>query len=389
MEIQKKFETFRFLRENKSVDAGADTTAYTTIPPGVDPFKMSGKVKFGIDPTADRMHLGHLVPLKVVKRLKENGSDVHIILGTFTAQMGDPSGKDTTRPILSAADTMTNAESLLKIVKRVLGDDITVHKNNEWFDKYTLPEIMNILSKFTVSHLLSRDAFQKRLSSSSPIGMHELIVPILQGLDSYELEAEIEVGGSDQMFNFYLSRETQEMMDQTPEKCIMTPIINGTDGRKMSKSFNNCIWLDDSPKDVFGKAMSISDDVMFEWYPLFVDNYDRNDHPMKLKKDLAQQITSEVWGEAEGLREREDFESQFQKKKLPEDMKEVTSNNIVDFIVELKGVSKSDARRLIQANAVNVMSEEGESVAKVTDFDYVVPQGTIIKVGKRDWARSV
>ncbi len=389
--INKSFGIFKLINEDNEIqnieDTGSKKTGFETIPPNTDITSLKGVVKFGIDPTADKMHLGHLIPLKMVRKLKDQGCDVHIILGTFTAQMGDPSGKDAMRPILSSEQTISNAEALLDQVKRVVGNDITVHRNHEWFNEYTLPKVMSILSKFTVNNLLSRDAFQKRISSGNSIGMHELIVPILQGLDSVELNANIEVGGSDQMFNFYTTRQTQEIMGQKPEICIMSPIINGTDGRKMSKSYSNCIYINDTPKDVFGKVMSISDDVMNEWYPLFYDTY-ANGHPMEMKKSLAAKITGEIWGEEEGVKERAAFEAQFQKRGLPEDIKEAPASNIVDFIIAIKGGSRNDARRLVLGNGVGIVDEESGQVTKV-NVDYDVQEGEIIKIGKRDYGKVV
>lgn len=358
---------------------------FETIPDTVDISSLKGRVKFGIDPTADKMHLGHLIPLRMVRKLKENGCEIHLILGTFTAQMGDPSGKDVMRPILSGDQTKSNADSLLSQIKRIVGDDITVHRNHEWFDEYTLPKVMGILSKFTVSNLLSRDAFQKRMANQSPIGMHELIVPILQGLDSYEIKADIEVGGSDQMFNFYMTRQVQEVMGQKAEVCLMSPIINGIDGRKMSKSYNNCIYINDTPKDVFGKAMSISDSVMYEWYPLFFETTEK-DHPMTMKKNLAEKITEEIWGAEAGKKERASFEAQFQSKQLPTDIKEIAATDLVDFIVSLKKISKSEARRLVQSNAVNLVTDDGATLTKISG-DYKLQSGDIIKVGKRDYGK--
>lgn len=386
--INKSFGMFRLLVESDGSEE-TNTSTFQTIPPDTDIKSLRGKVKFGIDPTGDKMHLGHLIPLRMVRRLKEQGCKVDIILGTFTAQMGDPSGKDTMRPVLAAEQTKANAEALLSQVKRIVGDDVTVHRNHEWFDSYTLPKVMGILSKFTVGNLLSRDAFQKRISSNSSIGMHELIVPILQGLDSVELKSDIEVGGSDQMFNFHTTRQTQEIFGQKPEVCIMAPIINGIDGRKMSKSYNNCIWINDTPKDVFGKAMSISDKVMYEWYPIFFDTpeWDIKVHPMTKKKNLAQKITEEIWGPEAGLKERQSFEAQFQSKGLPENIKEVKAGNIIDFIISVKGGSKSDARRLVTSNAVGVVDEDG-NVTKVS-MDYIVNPGEIIKIGKRDYGRAI
>lgn len=380
MKIIKNWKDYGMITE-------AVTSGFETIPPAQDITKLtSGVVKFGIDPTSTEMHLGHLIPIRMVKKLKEQGCDVHIILGTFTAQMGDPTGKDTMRPILSAEDTKTNADSILGLIKRVLGDDITIHRNGDWFNEYTLPKMMGILSKFNVGQLTSRDAFQKRMAAQEPIGMHELIVPILQGLDSVELDADIEVGGSDQMFNFHITRRTQQMMGQEPEICIMAPIINGTDGRKMSKSYGNCIFLNDSPTDVFGKAMSISDETMHEWYPIFKEDYDREEHPMKLKKELAKIITDEIWPN-EGEKALTSFESTVQKGNKPTDIPTFEMNDEWDFmnyVAKISGQSRSQARRLIQQNAVSVND------VKVKDIGFKdLKTGDIVQVGKRRFGEIV
>jgi tyrosyl-tRNA synthetase len=237
-------------------------------------------------------------------------------LGTFTAQLGDPSGKDTMRPILSAEETERNAESIIDQIARIFGNpnsshpnfkSIQIHRNGEWFGVMNAIKMTNLLSKFTTTQLLARDSFQKRIEDKNPIGMHELVVPILQGYDSVMLQTDVEIGGNDQLFNFAITRDVQHVHGQKPEICLLMPIINGTDGRKMSKSFDNCIFINDSPDDVFGKTMSISDVLMKEWWPIISDSEFPTDkdggmtpgdlHPMKLKKDLAWFVTKEIWGE--------------------------------------------------------------------------------------------
>ncbi len=359
--------------------------SYQTIPEGQNIDSLSGVVKFGIDPTSDRMHLGHLIPLRIVKKLKDKGCPVKIILGTFTAQMGDPSGRDTMRPVLSSSDTEKNANSLLEIVYRVIGKDVEVFKNGDWFNKWTLPQMMGLLSKFTVNNLTSRDAFKKRMTDGNSLGMHELIVPILQGIDSVEIDASIEVGGSDQLFNFHITREVQEVMGKKPETCVMAPIINGLDGRKMSKSYANCIYLDDSTKNVFGKAMSISDEVMKEWYPIFFDTWNDEDHPMKKKKDLAERITDEIWGEGSGKKERELFEKVFQDKKLPQNIQEVPNGTLIDIVAKIRNTSRGEAKKLIVAGGV-YRSDDVGNLEKIS-LDSAIEVGDIVKVGKRDWAK--
>ena len=382
VEIKKfeKFNLFQYLTED------IDASTFKTIPEGSE-MPTSGVVKLGIDPTSDKLHLGHLIPIRMVKKLKENGMDVHIILGTFTAQMGDPSGKDTMRPILSLSATKANADSIISQMHRVLGEDITIHYNHEWFNQMTLPEIMRMLSKYTVDFLMSRDAFQKRQTSGNPIGMHELIVPLLQGLDSVQLNANVEVGGTDQLFNFLLSRDVQAKMGQTPEICFMSPVINGTDGRKMSKSYNNCIYINDSPKDVFGKVLSISDTTMHEWYPLFIENYDKEGHPMTLKKALAVEVTNIIWGPGSGEKEKEAFEK-VTSGSLPEDIKDYPLVPLVDFIANMAKLSKGDSRRLVTQGAVSVAKSGSHDLNKV-GLDYQIEKGDVIKAGKRNYGRAV
>ena len=359
-------------------ESAQNLMGFKSIPEGAS-LPSSGVVKLGIDPTSDKLHLGHLIPMRMVKKLKQNGMDVHIILGTFTAQMGDPSGRDTMRPVLDPSTTKSNANSIISQVQRILGTDITIHYNHEWFDKMTLPEMFNIISKFTVDYLLSRDSFQKRQSSGSSVGLHELIVPILQGIDSVELNAKVEVGGTDQLFNFIISRDLQSKFGQEPEICLMSPIINGIDGRKMSKSYNNCIYINDSPIDVFGKAMSISDEVMYQWLPIFIDGYDQNEHPMKLKKSLAWKVTEEIWGAEGADRGLSHFENTIQKKQLPENIPSFPATDMVTFVSTVNRVSKSVARTLLTQNAVTVND------VKVDD-KYVLKSGDIVKIGKRTYA---
>lgn len=379
----KKFGDFsKYSKLNESINYAG----FKILPEGSS-IPDGGVVKFGVDPTSDKLHLGHLIPMLMVKKLKDNGHPIHIILGTFTAQMGDPSGKNEMRPILSLSSTKSNADSIISQLHRILGKDITVHYNNEWFDKMSLPEMMSILSKYTVDFLMSRDSFQKRKESGNGVGMHELIVPILQGLDSVQLEAAIEVGGTDQLFNFLMSRDIQSKMGQKAEICLMSPIINGTDGRKMSKSYGNCIYINDAPKDVFGKVMSISDTLMHEWYPLFVDSYNKEDHPMNLKKNLAVIITDIIWGEGSGEKERTAFES-ISSGSLPEDIPSLPNKNIIDFVKDVKKSSRNEARRLIIQNGVSVTSDDGETWNKAT-IDTVLNIGDIVKVGKRGYGKVI
>jgi len=340
------------------------------------------RVKFGIDPTFNRLHLGHLVPLRIVKQFMGQGKDVTIVLGTFTAQMGDPSGKDKTRPILSKEEVESNAQDILQQVNQILGKNkFKVFKNGDEFNIMTVPRLMSIVSDFTVQQMIRRDAFAKRMSSDTPIGVHELIVPILQGTDSVILNSEIEVGGTDQLFNFKIARRLQEINEQEPEICVMAPIINGTDGQKMSKSLGNCIFLDDSPENIFGKCMSISDFTMEEWIPLLTDQNIEKD-PMVRKKKMSFDIVKQICGEENAKLSQEHFERLIQSKKIPEKIPEVTVGTIVELVVAIRGCSNSQARRLIEEGAVKIDGEKSVLESKVSP-------GQIIKVGKRFFGKVI
>ena len=350
------------------------------FPEGSDISKAK-KVKFGIDPTFPKLHLGHLVPLRLVRKLQEEGKEVTIVLGTFTAQMGDPSGRDQTRPILSKEKVEKNADWILGQVKRILQPGFSVFRNGDVFNEMSVPELMEIISDFTVQQVIKRDAFAKRMNNNVPIGLHELIVPILQGTDSVRLESEIEVGGTDQLFNFNVARRLQELNDQSPEICMLAPIINGTDGNKMSKSQGNCIFFQDDPTAIFGKCMSVSDEVMEEWIPLLTDE-NKETHPMKRKKKMAFDILAQLQGEAMAEVCLKQFESTIQKSELPEDIDEVRADDLLDAVIKIRGCSKTQARRLIRDGAVKIDEKKASE-------DDGIQTGQILKVGKRDFGRIV
>lgn len=346
----------------------------------------SKRVKFGIDPTFPRLHLGHFIPLRLVKKMKEAGHKVTIVLGTFTAQLGDPSGRDTTRPILSELEVEKNAESILLKVKELLGADTDFFPNTWLHNSMTLPTFLrDVASKFTLSHITSRNAFADRIENNQPIAMHELLVPMLQGMDSVHLRTEIEIGGQDQLFNFQMARQLQESFGQKPQACIMMPVINGTDGRKMSKSFGNCIFLDEPANDIFGKVMSIPDNVMNEWLPLLSDMSRTFNHPMDTKKALAFDIVRQLQDREAAKQAQEFFEKTIQHKEVPDQIREIEAsvNNwtLIRVVQEIRHSSRTVARTLITSNAVKidgvVCREENKPVL----------HGQVIQVGKRDFAK--
>lgn len=341
------------------------------------------RVKFGIDPTFPRLHLGHFVPLRLVKKMMREGHRCTIVLGTFTAQLGDPSGRDTTRPILSAQEVENNATAITRQIWQALGtDDICIFHNHRLHNFMCVPEFLKLASKFTLAHMTSRDAFAKRIEEGNSIALHELLVPICQGMDSVHLQAEIEIGGQDQLFNFQVARRLQQEQGQKPQANILLPIINGTDGRKMSKSLGNCIFLDEVPADIFGKVMSISDAVMEEWFPLFVDFTVSEDvHPMDKKKMLATEIVAQLHGVEAAFKAGENFLTTIQKKELPDDIPTISVSTALDAVVTMAGISRNAGRQLLRAGAVRI---DG---AKVTDEAHPVRPGQIVKCGKREFAR--
>jgi tyrosyl-tRNA synthetase len=352
--------------------------AVVVFPEGAD-VSPSKRVKFGIDPTFPRLHLGHFVPLRLLRQLHAQGHEITIVLGTFTAQLGDPSGRDTTRPILSPEEVMKNATSIFQQVDKILGFQFEVFWNHLLHEKTTVPTFLNIVSNFTLAHMTSRNAFADRIENGHSIGMHELLVPICQGLDSVHLRTEIEVGGQDQLFNFGIARRLQEIDEQKPQACMMLPIINGTDGRKMSKSLGNCIFLDEHPNDIFGKVMSIPDQVMMEWWPLLCES-EPVDKPIESKKILARSIVEQIHNTGVADAAVAHFEQVIQNKVLPEKLPIIEADTLLWSVCFLRKCSKTEARRLIEAGAVRVDD------AKIVE-DCFVKSGQIVKVGNRHFGR--
>ena len=302
----------------------------------------------------------------------------------MTAQLGDPSGKDTTRPILDSDEVLRNADSILNICKGVLLDGFNVVPNHIFFNDIGLPGFLtNIASKFTVARLLSRDGFRKRIEDGNPIGLHELILPLLQGWDSVMVKADVEIGGTDQLFNFQISRELQESCGQKPEVCIMTPVINGTDGRKMSKSFDNCIWVDENPNDIFGKVMSVSDETCEEWIKIFCQKDIGEQHPMKRKILLASNIVSIIHNDTIADSCVLFFKNTIQQKVVPDEIISIAHTDTLSFISLMRNCSGSEAKRLIKNGGVSINGR------KISENSEVLSVGDIIKIGKRNFAKVI
>jgi len=355
------------------------------------------RLKEGFDPSFPDIHLGHMVALRKLRQFQELGHQVVLIVGDWTAQIGDPSGVSVTRPMLSAEKVKANAETYMKQFFKVVDREKTeVRWQSEWFGKFTLADVIKLTSKFTVAQLLARDDFNARFNANRPIAVTELLYPLLQAYDSVAIKADVEFGGTDQKFNFLVGRELQTMVGQHPQQCFMTPLLVGTDGvQKMSKSLGNYIGVAELPNDMYGKVMSINDSLILQYFELVTD-VSQNElegfrqqlsqgktNPMLLKKRLAKEIVTQLHG-AEAAREAEEhFTKVFQKREAPEEMPEARSGELLQMLVD-KGIvkSKSEGRRLIAQGAVDI---DGK---KATNPNEIVPKGSIIKVGKRDYLKS-
>lgn len=338
------------------------------------------RVKFGIDPTRDRLHLGHFVPLRLARKLQEDGHDLDLVLGTLTARLGDPSGQDKTRPILSEEEVESNAERLLSQCHQILLPGFRVHRNHTFVEDMSVPMFLaQLASKVTVASMLARDGFRRRMDAGQPIALHEFLVPLLQGWDSVKLRAEVEIGGTDQLFNFQVARHLQQSEGQKPQMALMTPVIRGTDGRKMSKSFGNTIWLDEVPEQIFGQVLSISDEVMEEWIPLLTDGLDET-HPMERKKALARSILTQLHDADTAFKAQAHFESIVQRGELG-DVEDAAQDELVVMVSLIRGESRTRARKLIEGGGVRI---DG---SKVLDPGVVPPIGAVLRVGKRRFAR--
>lgn len=348
-------------------------------------------IKAGFDPTAPDIHLGHTVLLNKLKLFQDLGHRVFFLIGDFTAQVGDPTGKDQIRRKMSIAEIEANAQTYKKQVFKILDPKKTqIVFNSHWLAKLSSQEILELSAHSTVAQMLARADFKKRFESSKEISLLEFIYPLLQGYDSVHLKADIELGGSDQKFNLLMGRQLQEAYNQSPQVVIMTPLLEGTDGvNKMSKSLGNYIGIQESATDIFGKVMSVSDDLMFKYYHILTDinlNEVKKLHPKEAKLQLAQLIVGRFYSQEKANEERKNFESIFSQHQLPEEILEHKLKDNEDvltiLIVNKLAPSKNEARRLIQQKAVSL---DGEIIQN----EHAKVQKGVLKVGKRRFLRIV
>jgi tyrosyl-tRNA synthetase len=350
------------------------------------------RIKLGVDPTAPDMHLGHTVLLNKLRTFQDLGHQVVFIIGDFTARIGDPSGRSETRPMMTEEDIIKNARTYQEQVFKVLDRDKTeVVFNSHWLYPLGLEGLLRLAGQYTVARMLERDDFEKRFKNDSPISIVEFLYPLLQGYDSVAVRADVELGGNDQKFNLLVGRDLQRHFGQPPQVVITMPLLEGTDGvRKMSKSYGNYIALNDTPQDIFGKVMSVSDDLMYRYYELLT-GHDlkavRSEHPRTAKANLAEELTARYHGAAAAHAAREEFDRVFGQKNLPENMPEWAPEqpamNLVAVLVASHLVaSKNEARRLIEQGAVRI---DGEKIT--ADTEVTLKAGAVIQAGKRKFVR--
>jgi len=353
------------------------------------------KLKIGFDPTARDIHLGHTVLLRKLRKLQDLGHQVYLIIGDFTAKIGDPSGKTALRPVLSDKEIKNNASTYTDQAFKILDKKRTkVIYNSIWYKKMKLTDFLSLLSSYTMARILERDDFSKRLKENKPLTMLEVVYPLVQGYDSYKLEADIEFGGTDQKFNLIVGRHMQQYFGQESQAIVTMPILVGLDGsNKMSKSLDNYIGVTDDPKSMFGKIMSISDEVMWEYYRLISDldiEKAKALHPKEAKSDLSASIVAYYYSDIIADQAKEEFERVFSQKKLPEDMPTYKAQSKdVDLIEVLhKGKivsSKNEARRLLASGAISLLDEVNPGESKVIKEPAFSSENSqvVFKIGKK------
>ena len=370
------------------------------------------RVKLGVDPTNPDLHLGHTVCLHALRKFQQFGHTPVLILGGFTATVGDPSGRNEARPPLTYKEVENNSKTYMEQVGKILDlKQIEVYSNYEWFSKFTLSKLLELAHIVTVNQLIAKEAFGTRIDDGKPLYMHEIMYPLLQGYDSVQIKADIELGGIDQTYNVLFGRHVQKYFNQKEQLAIFYPLLIGLDGsKKMSKSFNNYIALNDSPEEIYGKVMSLPDELIMHYFNLVtsfslteiaslqeqLERYKNSaatstDKTAKdLKMELARNLVSVLHGNDKALKAEQGFISQFQENKIPEVMDEYPikdSVKITDLMFLAKLVaSKTEAKKLIQGGGVKLKSE------KISDPNFVVTvdfKGSVLQIGKRKFIRII
>lgn len=348
------------------------------------------RIYMGVDPTGTRLHVGHSIGLTKLQEFADAGHEAILLFGTGTVLVGDPSLRAEARKQITQEEIDENIKTWKSQVSKIIDfDKVQVKQNADWLLKLGLKEIIEIASHLSATQLFKRDNFQNRIEKGDTVHMHEILYPLLQGYDSVAMDVDLEIGGTDQMFNMLVGRELMQKMKGKEKFVLTTPMIVGTDGKQMSKSSGNCIWLDDTPEDMFGKIMSIPDEVM-DPYEMMLTNLDSNDtkklSPIDRKKNLAKAIVTRFHSEEKGRGAQENFEKTVQSGELPTDIPTIhltEKKQLLDVLVEAHLVtSKSEARRLLEQGAVEVDNKK-----VVENIELFPTDGTIIKAGKRKFVK--
>ena len=377
------------------------------------------RLKMGFDPSRPDIHLGHVVGLRKLHQLQELGHQVILIVGDWTAQIGDPSGQSATRPVLTHDEVISNAESYLRQFFKVVDKDRTqVEWQSEWFGKFGLADVLRLTGKFTVAQFLQRDDFAKRFQEQRPIAITELLYPLLQAYDSVKIQADVEFGGTDQMFNLLVGRELQQMEGQRPQQVFLMPILVGTDGvQKMSKSLDNYVGVEEPPNDMYGKLMSLPDELIVPYFEYLTDAPQEeltsfssdlasgSINPMDMKKRLAREITTQFHESAAADAAQENFERVVQRRDLPEEIPEFAepsldpsfdgeSRRLSNIIVDAGlATSAAEAKRLINQGAVQLITESAGDARTFERDDRASGLGlahrSVLKVGRRRFVRLI
>ncbi len=360
------------------------------------------RVKVGFDPTAPDLHLGHTVLMHKMRQFQDLGHQVIFLVGDFTGRIGDPSGRNATRPILTAQELQDNQKTYLEQAFKILDREKTeVRFNSEWMDQMTPDDLVRLASEHTVARMLERDDFAKRYGENQPISIHEFLYPLIQGYDSVMLEADVELGGTDQTFNLLVGRELQKRRGQPPQIVMTLPLLEGTDGvRKMSKSYDNAIGIQEDPEQMFGKLMSLSDPMMWRYFDLLSlrpeseledlrQRIEDGGNPRDAKLELARELVTRFHGEQAAEQAQEDFTARFRDHQLPEDMEEIALTAgealLLPNALQQAGLcsSTSEARRMIEAGAVRMDGEKVDNLKCELPLDNPV----VLQVGRRRVAR--
>lgn len=359
-------------------------------------------VKLGCDPSVPDLHIGHSVVLNKLREFQDLGHTAILIVGDFTGMIGDPSGKKKTRPQLTFEETRENGKSYFEQASRILDKDKTrIIYNSEWLGKLDLKDLIGILGKFTVQRILERDDFTNRMRDQVEVSMHELLYPIMQGYDSYAIDADVELGGTDQKFNNLVGRDIQKRYGKDPQVVMLMPLLEGTDGsEKMSKSLNNYIGISDEPKDIFGKTMSIPDTLIYKYFTLATrlapkelqeikaELEDSATNPRNLKRRLGYELVKLYYDEVTAKQSIEEFDRIFIKKEIPDDIPEIVlsekGKKLIALMVENKMCgSNAEAGRLIKQGGVTLNGEKADDINMVVDFK----EDFVLKVGKRKFLK--